>query len=128
MPRSGRSSPKAKNRFFKDIAAERIRTLLAQAEAMFPADKRLADRYAFLSLRIAMKLNVRMPSELKRKICPHCHVFLMPGTNSRVRVREGNVVSFCLECRHYTRFGFLREQKTKRRARVHGQNPERKIT
>lgn len=110
-----RNAAKAKNRFFRRIAAERVRKLLSEAEAVFSEDKALANRYVALARRIAMKLNVRLPSELRRKYCRHCQAFLMPGRNCRVRLREGKVVYLCRECRHMTRLPYVREQKERRR-------------
>ncbi|MBU0461797.1 MAG: ribonuclease P, partial [Nanoarchaeota archaeon] len=59
-----------------DIARERMKILLQKAEDVFNEDRSLANRYIELARKISMKFKVRMPSELKRKICPHCYIFL----------------------------------------------------
>ncbi len=99
----------------KDIARERIKTLFQQAKEVFNKDKKLSDRYIKLARELAMKFKIRIPPELKRKFCKHCYAYLMPSKNVRVRTREGKVVYFCLECKKYMRFPYLREQKAKRK-------------
>ncbi len=87
----------------KEIAQERIKTLFKQAEEMFSKNAALAHRYVKLARKIAMKVKSRIPIELKRRFCKHCYKFLMPGTNSRVRTREGKLIIYCQECKKFTR-------------------------
>lgn len=87
----------------KRIALERIKTLFQEAEKVFSRDKTLANRYVSLARKIAMKVKLRFPQELKRRFCKHCYAYLMPGVNSRVRVRLGKVVISCLECKKFMR-------------------------
>ncbi len=87
----------------KEIAAERVRTLFGQAELIFSTDKALADRYVHLARKIAMKVKLRLPKELKRKYCKFCYAYLRPGVNSRSRIRKGKVIIACLECKKFTR-------------------------
>ncbi|MBT6773773.1 ribonuclease P [Candidatus Woesearchaeota archaeon] len=92
--------PKSKQ---KEIAKERVKILFQQAEEVFSKDKALAHRYVTLARKIAMKVKIRIPLELKRKYCKHCYKFLMPGVNSRIRTRDGKVIISCLECKKFTR-------------------------
>ena len=92
--------PKAKQ---KEIAKERVKILFKQAEEVFPKNKALANRYVTLARKVAMKVKIRMPLELKRKFCKHCYKFLMPGVNSRVRTRDGKVIISCFECKKFVR-------------------------
>lgn len=87
----------------KEIAKERIKTLFKQAQEVFSKDKGLANRYVTLARKVAMKVRIRIPKELKRKYCKHCYKFLMPGKNSRVRTRDGKVIISCLECKKFMR-------------------------
>lgn len=87
----------------KEIAKERIHKLFSQAEEVFSKNKSLANRYVTLARKVAMKVKLRMPLELKRKFCKHCYKFMMPGVNSRVRTRDGKVIISCLECKKFTR-------------------------
>ncbi len=85
----------------KKIALERVKILFKEAEL---ADKKLANRYVKLARKIAMKVNLKFPKNLKRKFCKHCYCYLRPGVNCRVRVREKMVVYYCLECKRFMRF------------------------
>jgi ribonuclease P protein subunit RPR2 len=87
----------------KDIAKERVIILFQQAEEVFSKNRSLANRYVTLARKIAMKVKIRIPLELKRKFCKHCYKFLMPGVNYRVRTRDGKVIISCLECKKFTR-------------------------
>jgi ribonuclease P protein subunit RPR2 len=92
--------PKAKQ---KEIAKERVKILFQQAEEVFSRNKSLAHRYVTLARKVAMKVKIRIPIELKRKYCKHCYKFMMPGVNSRIRTRDGKVIISCLECKKFTR-------------------------
>lgn len=100
----------------KKIVRERIRELFDQARNVFKEDKKLADRYVRLARELAMKYKASMPSDLKRQFCKHCHAFLFPPVNARVRTREGHVIYLCKECKHFMRFPYIKEQKAKRKS------------
>ncbi len=85
----------------KEIAKEQIKTLFDKADAVFPDT--LANRYVTLARKIAMKVKLRMPRELKRKYCKHCYKYLRSGKNARIRTRDGKVVISCFECKKFTR-------------------------
>ena len=87
----------------KEIARERITTLFQEAEKVYSKNKSLSNRYVTLARKVAMKVRLRIPGELKRKFCKHCHKYLRSGDNCRVRTREGKLVIYCLECKKYTR-------------------------
>jgi ribonuclease P protein subunit RPR2 len=90
----------------KKIARERIETLFVQADEAFKERPALADRYVELARKIAMKFKVRIRPELKRRFCKHCHAFLKPGINCRIRLGEKKVIYYCLGCKRYMRFPF----------------------
>lgn len=100
--------PKAKQ---KQIAKERISQLFAQAQAVFPANKGLANRYVTLARKLAMKVRMGMPREYKRRFCKHCYKYLQSGVNARVRTRDGKVVISCFECKKFTRIPLLKQTK-----------------
>ena len=87
----------------KEIALERIRVLFREAEEVFQKNKSLAGRYVALARKIAMKVRLRLPLELKRRYCKHCYTLLKPGINARIRVRDGKVIISCLECKKFSR-------------------------
>jgi ribonuclease P protein subunit RPR2 len=81
---------------------KQIEHLLDEARKAFPKKER-ANRYVELARGLAMKANIRLPSELKRRFCRHCHSFLVPGRNLTVRTSEGKLVYSCHECKRHWR-------------------------
>jgi ribonuclease P protein subunit RPR2 len=104
-----------KSKANKRIALERIRILFRQAKAAFKKDKSLANRYVKLARELSMKYKVPIPSNLKKQFCKHCRSYIMPSVNARVRTREGKLVYYCLECKKYMRYPYLKEQKERRK-------------
>jgi|TARA_Y100000310_G_scaffold302635_1_gene340177 ribonuclease P protein subunit RPR2 len=88
----------------KTIAEKRIKILFKEAGKIFKKDPKLADRYIKLARKIAMKIKVRIPRELKRKFCKHCYRFLKQGVTCRVRTKDKKVIYFCMNCEKYMRF------------------------
>jgi ribonuclease P protein subunit RPR2 len=101
----------------KQIAKQRIEVLFQQAEETRGENPRLASRYVETARKIAMAAKIRLPTKYKRRICKNCNALLVPGDNSRVRIkqrREPHVVVTCLNCGCQTRM-LLRKKK--------GENP-----
>ncbi len=98
----------------KEIARERIETLFKEAKQAFKKDPKLSNRYVKLARELAMKYKIRIPPVLKRKFCKHCYSYLFPSKNLRIRTRNGKVVYYCLDCKKYMRFPYLKERKAKR--------------
>lgn len=100
----------------KQICQERIEILFAEADNAFPKRKDLADRYVELARRIAMKYKVRLGRKFKSKFCRHCHKYLRPGVNSRVRINSKKkcVVVTCLACGKPMRYPYAKEKKARR--------------
>ena len=96
----------------KKLALERVTILLKEAEQAFNVDKELANSYVNKARKIAMKVNLKIPSDLKRKFCKHCNSFLVPGKNLRVRTKNKMVVYYCLECKRFSKFR-LKSKKSK---------------
>jgi len=111
-----KSKPKRTGKI-KQIALERIKILFEQAEKAGKKDLKLANRYVHLARKISMKAKARIPGNLKRRFCKHCYSYLIPGVNVRVRTQRGKVVYYCLNCKKYMRFPYVKEQKAKRKAR-----------
>ena len=93
-----------KNKNIKEDALKNIKSLFKEAELIFGKDKKLADKYVSLARKIAMKFNITLPSELKRKFCKHCYSYLVPGKNCRVRIQKSRVIYYCGNCKKYMRF------------------------
>lgn len=95
------------------IPLERIRILLRQAEETHPTNPQLAQRYIDLATKIAMRTRTHLPTELRRRICRNCNTLIIPGANSRTRIRqrrEPHVAITCLQCGHITRIPTRRRQ------------------
>jgi ribonuclease P protein subunit RPR2 len=90
----------------KRIAMQRIQTLFRLAKETIHGDPALAQRYVDIARKIAMAAKVRLPREYRRQVCRHCKSFILPGVNSRVRIkkrREPHVVITCLNCGKHMR-------------------------
>jgi len=107
-----------KTKKMKNIALERINTLFKEAQKAAKTDSKLANRYVHLARKISMKSKKRIPAELKRRFCKHCYAYFIPGKNYRIRTQRGKVVYYCLECKKFMRFPYLKEQKAKRKAKT----------
>ena len=88
------------------MAFQRIQRLFDLAEESFDKDPALSKRYAFLARKISMRHRIRIPGELKRRVCKECGAFLVPGANCRVRTKEHRVVATCLECGRHMRIPY----------------------
>ena len=89
-----------------DVAAERIDRLehLAQAATKAGEEER-AREYVRLARRIAERNRLSLPKSFKRSTCDACDVYLVPGDNARVRLRNGHVVVSC-SCGAHARYPY----------------------
>lgn len=83
----------------KQQALDVIRSYFAQATK----DHSKANDYIRKARRVAMKLQMPLPREYKRRFCTHCYSFFYSG-NYRVRTRKQYVVYLCLSCKKFMRF------------------------
>ncbi len=83
-----------------------ITSILGKAKEVFGEKPDLADKYAKKARRTALKYKIKLPLELKRRICKNCHCFLVPGKNLRVRTHKGHIVYYCLNCKGFMRVGY----------------------
>jgi len=92
------------------IAKERIQILFEQAKKA--GTQARSDRYVFLARKIAMRYNIHIPKELKRRFCKKCgHHFAHNGdvvvrTNPKTKAVE----YLCKGCGKITRYGYGREK------------------
>ena len=94
------------------IPEERIRTLFKQAESTYPTDPQRAQRYIDLARKIGTRNRTHLPRDLRRRVCRNCKAYLVPGANSRTRIRqrrEPHVAITCLSCGHVTRIPLRRK-------------------
>ena len=81
-----------------------VKKLFDQAKSSFSKNPSLANKYIKLARTAAMKVNLRLPRELKRRVCKHCYSYLVPGKSSRVRIHKSRVIYYCFNCKKYMRF------------------------
>jgi ribonuclease P protein subunit RPR2 len=96
----------------RKLARERIAILFARAAEFFPAEPRTSDRCVELARRIAMRQRVRIDRPLRRQFCRHCHSFLVPGRNVRVRIHHRKVVITCGACKRQMRIPLGRRHES----------------
>ncbi len=82
----------------KKESLKQVKSLFEQAKS-----SSLADKLVKKARKIGMKINLKLPRELKRKFCKHCNTYFKSG-NYRVRTRNKTVVYYCLTCKKYMRF------------------------
>ena len=97
----------------KKIARERIARLFELAGSEFASHPELSNRYVAIARKIAMRQRVRIDRQFRRQFCRHCSSFLVPGTTSRVRVRDDRVVVTCLVCKTRRRYPIRRKSDGK---------------
>ena len=105
--------PAKKPRYQQEIALERIKELFRVADKVFRSKPEQSHRYIGMARQIAMRHNVRIPKELKRRICKKCHKYIVPSINSRVRTspKQGTVIVKCLECGFVMRYPYRKEKQ-----------------
>lgn len=87
----------------KQLALERVKCLFREADSVFKENPKRATRYVQIARKIAMKVNLRIPRELKRRYCKYCYSYLKPGVNSRIRNYKSRVTIYCNNCKKFTR-------------------------
>jgi len=90
----------------KGEARESITGLFEKARLIFKKSPARANKLANKARKMAMKYKLKLPLSLKRRICKHCYAYLVVGKNCRVRVKKGNVIYYCLNCKRYTKIGY----------------------
>lgn len=99
---------KKQRSLIKDLAIQRVERLFKLADEEFGSHPERSDRYVFIARKIGMRYRVRLPGELKRRVCKRCYCYLVPGSNSRVRLRDNYVVITCLKCGNQMRYPYTR--------------------
>src|SRR3989344_6664111 len=95
------------------LALIRVKELFKEAQHMHQTHPQLADRYVQIARRTAMKVNLKLPREFKRRFCKHCYAFFVPSKNCRIRIHKSRVVYYCFSCKKYMRFMLKGEEKIK---------------
>lgn len=90
----------------KLVAYERISILIHSALSEKHQNYDLANKQAQLAKKIAKRLRLKLPYNLRQFYCKKCKNFISPGYNSRVRIGRSNVKAIritCLKCNYVYR-------------------------
>ncbi len=100
--------------WIKELAQERIQKLFEQANKQFKQHPERSRRYMELAHKISKKYNVRIPKENKKKFCPNCHAYWVPGKTCRVKIDSKNkrIKYTCEECEKQRTQGYRKKHKT----------------
>jgi len=88
----------------RSVAEERINILLKEAEKVYSEHPERSHRYAELAYKIKLKHQIKLSSELKKRLCKKCRKFMVPGINSRIRIHNSRLIYTCLECNNIQRY------------------------
>jgi ribonuclease P protein subunit RPR2 len=91
----------------KRLARARIKLLWKQASEITKTDPEGAQQRMQVAFRVAQKVRIKVPQDIKRKICRRCGIVLVPGENCRVRIRNNrskHLTVTCIACGNITRY------------------------
>ncbi|HII07933.1 MAG TPA: ribonuclease P [Methanotrichaceae archaeon] len=91
----------------RDLARQRIERLFVLAEEEHVLHPERSDRYVALARKMGMRMRVRIPRRLKRRICKGCRCYLSPE-RTRLRLRDGVLTVTCTECGEQMRYPYRR--------------------
>lgn len=99
----------------RDLALQRMERLFLLAEEEHRSHPERSRRYVEIARRISTRTRVRMPCVLKKLYCRHCGSYLSPE-GSRVRLRDGVLITTCIHCQGKMRRPYKprKEQKNER--------------
>jgi len=97
------------------IAKERIDILFGEARKSASTHPKRANRYVSIARKLGMRYKVRIPAKHRRAFCHKCGVYLLPGSNVKIRTnpRTKSVEYFCLTCNKVNRYSYKKEQLSK---------------
>ena len=104
--------PKQRKKQLQELALKRVKALFSEAAIIFSHNPELANRYVQIARKTAMKVNLRLPRELKRKFCKHCYSYFQPGKTCRCRIHKSRITYYCLTCKKYTRMMLKGKKKS----------------
>ncbi|QQG38548.1 MAG: ribonuclease P [Candidatus Woesearchaeota archaeon] len=87
----------------KAQSLQMVRQLLKEADITFKKNPERAHHYVKMARKIAMKVNLKLPSSLKKRFCKHCYHYLKQGINARTRIHKSRIIIFCKDCKNFTR-------------------------
>lgn len=90
------------DKLIKEVAAERMERLFSLSEKRTEARTKdsdaLAKRYVALARKISAHYKVKLPIEMKNRICKKCNLVLIPGISCTVRIASQGCIVYRCEC------------------------------
>jgi len=86
----------------KKAVLNQIDELFVKAEGYSKNNIALSIKCIKKAKQLAMHSLIKTPKELKKKYCHHCFSYFT-AKNSKIRIKKGFRVVYCLKCRHYQR-------------------------
>ncbi|HEX2409056.1 MAG TPA: RNase P subunit [Nitrososphaeraceae archaeon] len=82
----------------KLLAQERILILIRSAFQKIDDDYELANSQAQLAKKIAKRLRLKLPYDIRQLYCKKCKRFIVPGSNCRVRIGRSKIKALRITC------------------------------
>jgi|TARA_B100002003_G_C14061455_1_gene510969 RNase P subunit RPR2 len=82
----------------KVVALNRINFFIDNALLIAKTDLLLAQRYGDIARDLMLKNNIRLPYIKKRFFCKGCKKLIVPGINSKIRIKNKIILTICMEC------------------------------
>ena len=82
----------------KLLAQERISILIRNAFQKIDDDYELANSQAQLAKKIAKRLRLKLPYDIRQLYCKKCKRFIVPGSNCRVRIGRSKIKALRITC------------------------------
>ena len=82
----------------KLVAQERILILIRNAFQKIDDDYELANSQAQLAKKIAKRLRLKLPYDIRQLYCKKCKRFIVPGSNCRVRIGRSKIKALRITC------------------------------
>jgi ribonuclease P protein subunit RPR2 len=91
----------------KRLARARVKILWEQASEIAKTDPEGARQRMHVASRVAQKARIKVPQDIKRRICRQCGMVLIPGESCRMRMRSNrakHLTVTCNACGNITRY------------------------
>jgi ribonuclease P protein subunit RPR2 len=82
----------------KLLAQERVSILIRNAFQQIDDDYELANSQAQLAKKIAKRLRLKLPYDIRQLYCKKCKRFIVPGSNCRVRIGRSKIKALRITC------------------------------
>ena len=101
MGRKGRGKAKQLRRQHALRAQHHLSTVISDVSMPMIARRNAAKHL----VKTSSKNRLPLPLSQRHWICRGCSALLIPGANARVRIRDGQRITSCLECGRIRRLG-----------------------